>query len=186
MIQILKLKLGMPVKNGGLKNGDRINIIDRSLWKRFQEKYGLELPYNQFVTIIKASSARIKDKVTNNVNGFKLPETMGYQAVTRYKNKNKYIVDWGSTTKEGTTIYYTNFHSSGYQARIVWLTDRLSNCKYVNIYKFVPDRLFVRGISDSIKKGKIYNEHTYAEFKSKMIRINIDKLLKKITGGSSI
>jgi hypothetical protein len=70
---------------------------------------------------------------------------------------------------------HTNFHSDGYESRIVWITDPESSCKFLPIYKMVPDRNLSRGTAPLIKDGKIYNELNHEHFRMGKIRINISK-----------
>jgi hypothetical protein len=167
----------MPAKGSNLKNGKRHNIVDKAFYRQFKRETGIEITYTEFVLIINTSNKAIQDKVINNISGFKLPESMGYLAVTRYKPKTgTRSIDWNKTKQTGSLCYHTNFHSNGYRPRILWLTDRLSSCRFISTYKFQSDRALSRGVSKQVFEGKIYNEFTYDDFKFRKIKINLDKL----------
>ncbi len=58
-----------------------------------------------------------------------------------------------------TTVYHTNFHSFGYSNRVQWLTSNMTDVKFINIYKFIPERNLSRGIARKIideKKDENY------------------------------
>lgn len=179
-IAILKHRnLEMPVKGTTLKNGPRHNFLNRDLWKRFTDATGRSIPYDQFIKIVTLSSELIGERIGNNISGFKFPESMGYSVVTRYKPKRtQRNIDWKKTKELGTKVYHTNFHSFGYMPRIVWLTNRLSTCKFIDIYKFTAGRKLSRLVSTNMKSGKIYNEYSYDHFRARKIKINIDRLDK--------
>lgn len=163
------------VKGGSLTNGSRHNILNISLWRKFKRETGIEMEYRDFVSIIELSIKRIKYRILNNTSGFKLPSALGYMAVSRYKSKERKI-DWNKTKILGKRVYHTNFHSHGYDARLVWYTKNIAHCRHADEYKFVPDREFQKMKSKKLIEGMKYNEYTYADFKSKKIRLNLDKL----------
>lgn len=112
----------------------------------------------------------------NNPQGFKLPESLGYISVTRYKPKpGERVIDWKNSKALGTRVYHTNLNTFGYMARIGWYADVLAHCRNLNIYKFVPERPFSRGLAKAIKSGKIYNEQSYNTFKSRKIKLRKSK-----------
>jgi hypothetical protein len=167
----------MPAKGSSLKNGPRFGLVGKKLWRRFMEETGVEIKYSDFVNIINTSNESIATKVANNISGFKLPAGLGYMAITRYKpkpdkdGKQRRYIDFNGSKKAGCTVYHTNFHSFGYKPRLLWLTDQLSNCKYINIYKMLGCREFTRDVSHKMQAGKIYNEFNYEHFKTRRIRV---------------
>lgn len=169
----------MPSKGCTLKNGKRHNIVNRSFVNALTRDLGLNLNYNEVVAIINASNEAISDSIINNVSGFKLPMYLGYVVVSRYKPKSgmRYI-DFKKSKEAGVIVYHTNFHSFGYQGRIQWLTAQLSTCKNIGIYKFVAERKLSRAVSAKLQEGKVYNETGFDQFRSRRIRLNIDKLIK--------
>ncbi len=163
----------MPAKNASLKNGPRFNVINKELHKQFILTTGINIPLKTFVSIINTSNEVIRRICTNNAQGFKLPETLGYIAVTRYQPKpGSRSIDWKKSRELGVRVYHTNFHSFGYKPKITWYADTLASCKNLNIYKFVPDRHFSRGVSAQVFAGKTYNELNYEHFKVKKIRLS--------------
>lgn len=162
----------MPVKNAGLRNGPRFNIVNKELHRRFCDATGIDISYTDFTRIIYTSNSVIRRIFIENTQGFKFPESLGIGCVTRYKPKiSSRSIDWQKSKEHGVKVYHTNFHSFGYKPRIMWYADSLARCKYMSIYKFIPDRSLSRGVSIQMKVGKIYNEYGYGHFKAKKIRL---------------
>lgn len=166
----------MPAKNSSLQNGDRYNPICRATWEKFQVDSGLAIDYSAWVKIIHAGNERYAYQIQNNATGVKFPEYMGHAGTTRYKPKaGTRRIDWKNTNRLGKHVYYTNFHSEGYESRIVWLVDEETTCRYLGVYKMVPDRKLSRGTAPLIRGGKIYNELNHEHFRMGKIRVNISK-----------
>lgn len=166
----------MPIR-GTLKTGPRYNFLNLKFYKQFLKDTGSTLSYKQFVEIIDRSNRKIKDKILNNTEGFKMPEVLGYMAISRYKPKpGTRKIDFGRSQQLGHTVYHTNFHSYGYDARVQWYTYQIAQCKNVEIYKFLPDKEFQSLKSDKLLQGKIYNEFKYEHFKLKKIKIRLNRL----------
>lgn len=163
------------LKGGSLSNGDRYNFLNVSFWRRFKRENNIDIEYRDFMSIIDVSNRKIKEKVCNNVMGFKLPENLGYLAISAYKPKARKI-DFNKTKKLGVTVYHTNFHSNGMDARIMWYTHKIAICRNIGQYKFVPDREFTHLKSSLLRSGKKYNIYSYDDFRMKRIRTNLDKL----------
>lgn len=167
----------MPSLGTTLKNGPRYNVVDVKLWKKYVKASGNNISYATFKNVIVKSNDLIRTKVLDNVSGYKMSESLGYIAVKRYKpSPGTKSIDFNKSKIHGVKIYHTNFHSYGYTGRIVWFTAKLSTCKYINLYKFIPDRDFQRGLAKRILAGKIYNEFGYDHFKARKIRVNLNRL----------
>lgn len=167
----------MPAKGTSLRNGNRYNPINKTTWESFKLDSGIDITYAEWVDIIHAGNAHYSHKIVNNSMGVKFPEYLGYVGTTRYKPKvGRRRIDWGKSNKLGTRVYHTNFHSSGYESRIVWITDADSTCRFLSIYKLVPDRNMSRATAPLIKDGKVYNELNHEHFRMGKIRINTNKL----------
>lgn len=164
----------MPTKGTTLKTGERLTIVTPKFHRHFQRETGLEIDYATFAKIIATCNEVSSIKVLDNTSGFKLPENMGYLAVTRYKSKKR-SVDFKKTKEIGQTVYHTNFHSYGYKSRIQWFSSQIVRCKFHQIYKFIPERKVSRELGERMKKGKVYNEFNYSHFKLKKIRLNLEK-----------
>ena len=163
----------MGAKNSQLRNGPRHNIVCKELYNRFILSTKDNISYNQFVSIINYSNNKIKDIIISNIQGFKLPEQLGYIGVTMYKPKpGKHKIDWQKTKLAGTKVYYTNFHSYEWIPRTSWYTDSLSSCRNLNVYKYIPDRAFTRQLAKGVLEGKMYNELKLDYFKVKKIRLS--------------
>lgn len=166
----------MPAKGTKLKTGERLRVVNPSLFQKFKTLYpNIDISYTQFVKIINQGNEVSAAKVLDNTAGYKIPEHMGYLAVTRYKSKKR-NVDFKRTKELGQTVYHTNFHSYGYTGRIQWFSSQIVRCKFHQIYKFIPERKVSRELAKKIKAGKVYNEFDYSHFKQKKIRINLNKI----------
>lgn len=172
----------MPSKGSSLKTGKRFRIVTASFWRRFKRETGIEIPYITFSTIINETNSLTAQRIIENTSGFKLPEGLGYLAVTRYKD-NKRKIDFKKSKELGFKIYFTNFHSYGYSNRICWFANQIARCKFHQIYKFIPERKVNRDLGQKTLSGKIYNEYLYDHFKQKRIRLNIDKRLESGEAG---
>lgn len=164
------------LKNQSLRNGERYNFLNISFWRKFKKETGIDIEYRDFISIIDFSNRKIKEKVVNNISGFKLPEQLGYLAISKYKSKERKI-DYNKSKQLNTKVYFTNFHSKGFDARIMWYINQIASCRNIHEYKFVPDREFTHMKSAQLKAGKNYNSYNYDDFKMKKIRINLDRLL---------
>lgn len=167
-------------KRGKLKTGDRQNIVDYMFWSNYNKAHKdtpLEVDRTTFNKIIQESNSLIATRVADNPEGFKLPENMGYLAISRYKAKKR-AIDFNKTLQLGITCYHTNFHSYGYTGRIMWFSADLTRCKFHQIYKFVGDTNFKKNVSRNLFSGRVYNEYNYSHFKAKKIRLDLDKKLK--------
>ena len=163
----------MPSKGTKLRNGDRYNLLSRDLYKYFCEKTKVEISYIDFKKIIDSSTKLIREKLIKNPQGFKFPESLGICRVSKYKPKsNKRNIDWLNTKLHGTLVYHNNFHSFGYKSRIMWYTKNIAVCKNIDTYKFVPDRLFQRGVAAQMKQSVNYDEINYSDLKNTKLRIN--------------
>lgn len=168
----------MPAKGTKLKAGDRLRIVGPKLYKEFcRANPDIEVSYTQFSDIINKANEISATRILDNTSGYKMPENMGYMAVTRFKPKGR-RVDFKRTKELGMTVYHTNFHSFGYSPRIQWFSSQITRCKFSQIYKFLPERSMSRGASKRVKEGKVYNEFNYTHFKVKKLRLNLDKKFK--------
>lgn len=166
----------MPLR-GTLKTGPRHNFLNLRFYNQFIKDTGSNLTYKQFVDIIDSSCRKMKNKIIDNTEGFKMPEVLGYMATSRYKPKpGTRRVDFGKSQQLGFTVYHTNFHSFGYNARIQWYTYQIAQCRNIEIYKFVPDKEFQALKSNRLIEGKVYNEFRYEHFKLKKIKIRLNRL----------
>lgn len=168
----------MPAKGTKLRTGDRLRLVNQTLYRRFKkENPETDISYLTFSTIINECNETSAIKVLDNISGYKMPEQMGYLAVTKFKPKRRQV-DFNKTKQIGQTVYHTNFHSFGYSPHIQWFSSQITKCKFHQIYKFKPETKFSRGAAARMKAGKSYNEFNYTHFKKKKLRINLDKIIK--------
>lgn len=166
----------MPAPGAGLKNGPRHKVLSRELWMKFKETHNSDISYQEFRNIICTTLEDLSEIITENPEGLKLPEGLGYIVVSRYKPaEGRRSIDFKKTKEFGTVVYHTNYHSFGYKPKLLWLTVGLSRCKYVSTYKIVPDRKLWKKVSANMLDGKIYNEHRYDHFRAKHIKLKLPK-----------
>lgn len=153
----------MPAKNSTYNLPNRHQVLSPDLWKAYKEKNNSDISYKDFTAIIKESNKKIASFVTEDPNGFKLPENLGYLCIIKYKTKKK-AINWADTKKYGKTIYYLNLHSFGYRYHIKWFKTGISRFVFNEIYKFAPLRDMRNDVSKKIKDGKDYVEWTLKDF----------------------
>lgn len=171
----------MPAPNTTKNTGDTKNINIKSLWKNFCKENNIELDYNTFRSVIDTSNLRIQNYIINNTSGFKFPEAMGYSIISMYKPKGKgtLSIDWIKTKEVGKLVYYTNFHSNGLKGKIQWITSYLAKCRNLALYKFIPERKFMRSTAKEIQEGKFYLQKGFEQFKPFIVKV---KKFKNING----
>jgi len=153
----------MPAKNSGYDTPNRFNILSPALWKEYKAKTKSEISYKDFTTIIKESNKKIYKAIIEDDRGFKLPESMGYLCVLKYKTKKK-AINWKDTKLYGKKIYYLNLHSFGYRYHIKWFKTGISRFVFNEVYKFVPLRNMRTEVSKLIRAGKDYHEWNLKDF----------------------
>lgn len=165
----------MPAKNTSYKSGKRDLVISKDFYKNFIDETNIDISYLDFRNVILASNKAIADIIANGDDSFKLPEQMGYIAVTKYKSKKKSI-DWKSTRLLGKKIILPNLHSFGYIHHIRWYKTTLVNFAFNKIFKLEPCRALKRQVAKNVKEGKEYSTWEISDFWSK------SKTLKYLKG----
>lgn len=153
----------------------RTNYISKGNYKLFIEKYPeSDITYKEYITVLKESTITIRDHILENSLGFKLPQNLGYIAVTSFKtNKNFVAIDWVNTRKLGKVIPLTNFHSFGnaYKIRLF----KNSRIKPLIVYKMNAHRIIKRMLAKNIKSGSNVYVHIDRSYFTK--RFHIDNTL---------
>lgn len=180
------IKFNKP-KRGKCKTGISYNFVnDLSFYKTVKE-----LCLNKNITdlenlssteiqklirkVITLSNQKIINAIVNDTTGFKLPEDLGYLAITRYKSKKR-AVDWQKSNQYGVKVYHTNFHSNGFSARVQHFFKTVSVCTNIGLYKFIPSRVLTTKKSIKLKEGKVYNEMKIEDFSTNKIKIRLKNL----------
>lgn len=166
----------MPAKNTTYKSGKRNLIVDKEFCDEVREKTGLDISDKEIRKIIITSNDEIRNSIADSDDAFKLPERLGYIAVTRYKSKKRPI-DWTNTFKLKKKIPYINLHSFGYIYHIKWFKKSQSNFGLKAVYKLEPSRRLTRQVSRNALNGKIYHEWENSDFWS------TDDMYKKVNNG---
>lgn len=157
----------------------RIGFINRHTYKAFIAKHPNEtITYEQYIQILKASNAAIRDHILDHPLGFKLPYNLGYIAVDKFKGlKNYMAVDWINSRRLGRRIPLLNLHSFGYFFKIkLYKNPRI---KPLQIYKMNPHRLINRKLNIKIREGREYLEIDRSYFSN---RFRIGNQIKESHG----
>jgi len=132
----------------------RIGFINKQSYKDFAQKYpNSETSYEQYISVLKESTKLIRDYILTNELGFKLPLSLGYIAVNKYKPKKTYV-DFSNTRKLGRTVPYTNLHSYGYMYKVtLYRNERIAP---IHGYCMKAHRILKRMLAKNIK-GHLQN-----------------------------
>lgn len=103
---------------------DWTHIPDRAHWLRIAKKI-----------LFKLNLLMIRENLV-----FKVPGRLGKLGIRKYKNTNKFHIDWKQSRALNKTIYHLNRHSGGYHFRWYWDRRSRSGCSFTNMsfYVFKP------------------------------------------------
>lgn len=154
----------MPAKKGStLKNSDRNYIFDKLFYESLK-KDGITLSRQECSDAIRTSTSIIASIIKNDLEGFKLPNGLGYIAASKFKPKTPSI-DWKETKKAGKRIHHLNLHTLGYSVGVFWYrVGRITNNSLNEVYKFKAWTTLSRAISKAFREGKNYKDWTIADF----------------------
>jgi hypothetical protein len=140
--------------SGKSKIQNREGFVNRKHYFLFIEKYPeSNISYEEYISVLKESSACIQNFILNNELGFKLPLNLGYIAVDKFKPSRTYkAIDWPATLRLGRHIPLTNFHSFGHAFKIKLFKNPKS--KPLEAYVMKAHRLLNRALGKKIKSGK--------------------------------
>lgn len=132
---------------------NRIRYINRVTYNEYKNKYpSTSIDYTAFINILKQSNKRIGEYVLSNELGFKFPYNLGYFAVTKFRQKEKYnVIDWHNTHKFNKLIPQMNLHSFGYMFKMEFFKNR--RMKALLAYKGTAHRTLKRELAKRIKAG---------------------------------
>lgn len=153
-------------------------FIKTESYRRFREKTGLDITYEEYISILKTSNKEIASFILDNELGFKLPNNIGYIAVTKFKQRDTYIVtDWHNTNKYNKIIPNMNLHSFGYMFKFRLFKNQ--KLRPFRSYFMQAHRAIKRELATKIKSGKqIYLELDNSYFNKKFSIDNIFKYKK--------
>ena len=152
----------MPSKP--MKLGTRYNPCSDKSWREFRKQTGIDIDFKTFKEIIWQTNKEISDTIINDEIGAKIPASLGYSVVTKYKSE-KQPIDWINTRKLGKVVPLLNLHSFGYIHHIKWFFTGCGS-KNIPLYKFKGCRYLTRSVSKSIKKGKKYHNWVTTDFRA--------------------
>lgn len=160
---------------GKNKIRDRVSFINKKTYNIFKKQHP-EISYDEYINVLKSSNKLIKNYILENEMGFKLPYNIGYIAVNKFKQKDKYrIVDWKNTMRLSKFIPITNFHSFGYMFKIDLFKNGM--IKPLLLYKLHAHRIIKRDLAKIIKGGKQSYSNLDSSYFNK--RFAIERILNK-------
>lgn len=162
----------MPAKNTTYKTGKRNLIFSKDLFDTIRKELNSDISDKEIRDIILDSNKVMSDIVSDSDDVLKLPENLGYIAVTKYKSKKRPI-DFHNTRLLKKTIPLLNLHSFNYIHHIKWFKRSDSQFGIKKVYKLEPTRELKRSVAKNCKAGKLYSEWNHADF------WNINKISKK-------
>lgn len=144
----------MPAKGKTLIHGERHNPLNKELYNKFIDRTGINVDFDTFKNIIQHTNGIIRDAISEEEAGMRLPERLGTVIVTKYKSK-KTPWNWVETLRLKKMIPHVNLHSMGYICHIKWFKMGVTFSNNF-IYKFVPYRSLKRKVAKNFKEGKQY------------------------------
>lgn len=153
----------------------RKGFITKKTYNAFIKKHPtVDITFEQFKMILEESNKAIRDSILENELGFKLPNRLGYIAVTKFKPKKEcYAVNWIETRRLGKKIPQLNLHSLGYIYQIKLYKN--PNVRSLMVYKMNAHRIIKRMLAAKIKSGTDYLEIDRSYYNR---RFNIVNMLK--------
>jgi len=119
---------------------------------------------DMFYTLCSEFYKEVVQKIINEDKEFKMPYSVGNIYIRKYQpditdvKKRTSFIDWKNTAKLGKLVYHLNEHTNGFKFTIKW-KKKQKVIRYIEIYKFVPTRMFKRSLAYVIKtKGNDYLE----------------------------
>lgn len=154
----------MPAKGSQLKCGHRNYIFGKKFYDTLTQKYNVVLTRKQCSDVIRDANKIIADLIRDELDGFKLPNGIGYLTVTKFKPK-KDPIDWQKTKELGKYVYHLNFHSFGYCPRVCWYrVGRIRQTSLSDVYKFESWTTLGKEVSNAFKNGKQYMHWDTSDF----------------------
>lgn len=132
----------------------RLGFINHTGYKLFKKAHpSTDISYQDYIAILKESNECIKQHILTNELGFKLPQSLGYVAVDKFKPSKRHVaVDWINTRRLGKLVPLTNMHSFGYVYKIkLYKNERI---RPLLAYKMDAHRMIKRELAQNIKQEK--------------------------------
>ena len=142
------------MSTGKNKVTNRTGFINRPSYNKFiKQNPKSGVTYEQYIQVLKTSTAAIRDHILTNPLGFKLPYNFGYIAIDKFKpSKDWQAIDWVNTKRLRRRIPLTNLHSFGYTYKVKFYPN--PRIKPLVAYDMRAHRLLNRAISKQVKGGK--------------------------------
>ena len=142
----------------------------------------IQITRKQHTEIIREGLKLIQGYILDDTTGFKLPHSMGYLAMTKFKPK-KPRKDHCNSNKYQKDIPYLNLHSFGFIAYVRWFKPH-RNFANKRLYSFDGCREIDRHIKTNMKAGKVYEilnkDFYYALVQEVLPEWRLDKQRKKL------
>ncbi len=173
----------MPAKGSKLLYGNRDYVFNKKFFKsNLVEKHKFDLSFKECKDIIDICNKNIADSVVEELDGFKLPFGLGYICVGRFIPKNP-AIDWKTSQKVGTRVYFNNLHTFGYSCKTYWFrVGRVTNTKFHETFKFSAYKTLGISVSKAFASGKkFYQEWSISDLieKGRLENLYSKKFRKK-------
>lgn len=157
---------------------NRTGFVNRASYKDFIKKNPKSnIEYDKYIQILKESNKTIRECILTNELGFKLPLNLGYIAITKFKQRDNYVVtDWQNSVKYKKLIPLTNLHSFGWMFKIKFYKNH--RIKPLEIYQMQAHRNIKRMLAQKIKSG----QQNYLELDNSYFNKRFS--IERITGNS--
>jgi hypothetical protein len=176
----------MPKKNSLFKCPDRDYVFNMTFYKKnLVEENKVKLSFTDCKNIIDTCNKNIAKVIENEVDGFKLPNGLGYLTVVSYVPCKDYV-DHHNTKKIGKKVYHLNLHTSGKACKVKWFGFRYIRLKsmtsFLDVYKFKSYKTMSQSVSKAFKFGKDYVNWTVNDFinKGRLENLYDKKYRKKV------
>lgn len=162
---------------GKSKVRGRVNYNNNIAYHKYKKQYpDSDVTKQQFSDILLESNFAIRDTILDNPLGFKLPLSIGYIAVDKFKpNKQFKPIDWVASRRLGRQIPRTNLHTFGYTFKV----KLYKNPSFRPMLGYIMNahRLLKRKLAQNIiKEDKQYISIDPTYFSR---RFRIDKIIKQ-------
>lgn len=121
------------------------------------------------LNIIRDSNMVIKDILLDNIEGFKLPERLGFMVISSQEN-NKKRIDYKRSKEFNAIVYHKNSH--GPNALVFWENYNITGSEKIPNYKFILDHDFRKKKSRKLLEGKVYSTYEKNYFYNMRFKIS--------------
>lgn len=145
------------------------NVLNINMYKVFIKKNPKyeNLTYEMFKDIIRVFNKKLVEGTIDNRDGIALPQSLGYLLVTKCESPDKPNVDYNTSKKLGTTVFFKNWDTDNYLAKICYTNYTLMYAFKERCYwKFTPHRDFKNRVTATF--ADMYNKYIFLDKKTNL------------------